>query len=86
MHLGAVPKDALPLLNDEEELDYEILGKEGLMQAPSPRPTSREGHEQRALNATPFKKFCRRCRCFKPVRAHHCSLCNRCIVKVSFWK
>ena len=30
----------------------------------------------------PFKKFCRKCRAFKPARAHHCSLCGRCIVKM----
>lgn len=28
------------------------------------------------------KKFCRRCNGFKPVRAHHCSICRRCIVKM----
>jgi ribosomal protein L40E len=29
-----------------------------------------------------FKKFCRRCNAFKPIRAHHCSICGRCIVKM----
>lgn len=29
-----------------------------------------------------FKKFCRRCKAFKPARAHHCSICGRCIVKM----
>jgi len=29
-----------------------------------------------------YKKFCRRCKGFKPKRAHHCSICNRCVVKM----
>jgi hypothetical protein len=28
------------------------------------------------------KKLCRRCRTFKPKRAHHCSVCRRCIIKM----
>jgi hypothetical protein len=30
----------------------------------------------------PFKKYCRRCKAYKPQRAHHCSICGRCIVKM----
>jgi len=29
-----------------------------------------------------YKKFCRRCKSFKPKRAHHCSICNRCVIKM----
>lgn len=29
-----------------------------------------------------YRKFCRRCNAFKPQRAHHCSICGRCIVKM----
>lgn len=28
------------------------------------------------------KRTCRRCNSFKPVRAHHCSICRRCIIKM----
>lgn len=28
------------------------------------------------------KRLCRRCNSFKPKRAHHCSICKRCIVKM----
>mmetsp|Transcript_19808 Transcript_19808/g.29307 ORF Transcript_19808/g.29307 Transcript_19808/m.29307 type:complete len:379 (-) Transcript_19808:185-1321(-) len=28
------------------------------------------------------KRWCHRCNTFKPVRAHHCSICRRCIVKM----
>ncbi|KAL7572777.1 hypothetical protein ACA910_014636 [Epithemia clementina (nom. ined.)] len=27
-------------------------------------------------------RLCRRCRAFKPPRAHHCSICKRCIIKM----
>ncbi len=33
-------------------------------------------------NVERFKKFCRKCRAFKPQRAHHCSICNRCVIKM----
>jgi hypothetical protein len=36
---------------------------------------------QPAILPTP-KRLCRRCKSFKPHRAHHCSICNRCIVKM----
>ena len=36
----------------------------------------------KARNAQKYRKFCKRCRSFKPSRAHHCSLCNRCIIKM----
>jgi hypothetical protein len=29
-----------------------------------------------------YRKYCKKCRAFKPMRAHHCSICGRCIVKV----
>jgi palmitoyltransferase len=28
------------------------------------------------------KRICRRCNSYKPDRAHHCSVCNRCIIKM----
>lgn len=83
---GSVPRDALPLLNDEEELDYEILGKNiALSPVASHGPIDIQGKRQQMQQVTPYKKFCRRCRGFKPARAHHCSICNRCIVKVSIF-
>jgi palmitoyltransferase ZDHHC3/7/25 len=60
---GAVPHSALPLEDDQDEVDHEANMK--LMP-----------------NLETFKKTCRRCHAFKPVRAHHCSICGRCVVKM----
>eukprot|EP00981_Chlorochromonas_danica_P014662 scaffold8522_cov157-Ochromonas_danica.AAC.6 len=39
-------------------------------------------YEQQENKSDHFKKFCRKCKGFKPLRAHHCSICGRCIVKM----
>lgn len=39
---------------------------------------------QDKVNGNKFKKFCKKCNAFKPKRAHHCSICRRCIIKVAF--
>ena len=33
-------------------------------------------------NKKNIKKYCNRCKAFKPPRSHHCSICNRCIIKM----
>jgi hypothetical protein len=65
---GAVPPDAVPL---EPKPDIET-------------PTNGESGEQDPM-IQPQKKgkrLCRRCNAFKPKRAHHCSVCRRCIIKM----
>lgn len=69
---GAVPPDAIPL----EEASTNGNGSnsnplEGEEAAESESPTPRKG-----------KRLCRRCKTFKPQRAHHCSVCRRCIIKM----
>jgi len=27
-------------------------------------------------------RFCKRCNCVKPMRAHHCSICKKCVLKM----
>ena len=41
-----------------------------------------QDHELDDQKVERFKKFCRKCRSFKPSRAHHCSICRRCVIKM----
>ena len=65
---GAVPKDARPLPSDIQENDYAL--------------ENQEAGTSKAANHNKYRKYCKRCKAFKPVRAHHCSMCNRCIIKM----
>lgn len=48
-----------------------------------PSKDDENGSEMDALNQPKRgKRLCRRCSSFKPKRAHHCSVCRRCIVKM----
>lgn len=48
-----------------------------------PGKEGQNGSEVDALNQPKRgKRLCRRCNSFKPKRAHHCSVCRRCIVKM----
>lgn len=47
-----------------------------------PLPSDQEEQDFEANDRDRFKKFCRKCAAFKPARAHHCSICGRCIVKM----
>eukprot|EP00532_Pseudo-nitzschia_australis_P014227 CAMPEP_0168281090 /NCGR_PEP_ID=MMETSP0141_2-20121125/21515_1 /TAXON_ID=44445 /ORGANISM="Pseudo-nitzschia australis, Strain 10249 10 AB" /LENGTH=401 /DNA_ID=CAMNT_0008224459 /DNA_START=19 /DNA_END=1228 /DNA_ORIENTATION=- len=76
---GAVPPDALPLeesnnTNQEKKMNLESNGdpkNSSLMVEDPPQQPPRKG-----------RRLCRRCNSFKPKRAHHCSICKRCIVKM----
>lgn len=63
---GAVPACAKPLSNDQQEIDYEA----------HERWNGTENINNR------YRKYCKKCKAFKPIRAHHCSICSRCIVKM----
>lgn len=66
---GAVPPDATPFLDPSEK--EQNAGNEKDDKADKPPK----------LTARP-PRICRRCNTFKPLRAHHCSVCNRCITKM----
>lgn len=68
---GAVPPDAIPLeeANNTNGNGTNPLESEEPTESESPIP--RKG-----------KRLCRRCKTFKPKRAHHCSVCRRCIIKM----
>lgn len=63
---GAVPPDAKPL---QLEPQPDQCDNYPLIHSPG-----------RGNNSN--KRTCRRCNSFKPVRAHHCSICRRCIIKM----
>lgn len=44
--------------------------------------TQRKTPASSAPNSRTVRKLCRRCNSFKPQRAHHCSICRRCIIKM----
>lgn len=66
---GAVPPDAIPLEEANTNGSNNPLESEEATESESPIP--RKG-----------KRLCRRCKTFKPKRAHHCSVCRRCIIKM----
>jgi hypothetical protein len=63
---GAVPPDAVPLEQPQDEETGEPMIDMDMIV-----PVTRKG-----------KRLCRRCNAFKPQRAHHCSVCRRCIIKM----
>ena len=70
---GAVPPDAEPL--EEAEANTNSLDLEN--------GNSSSEHNQRQKPAPrKGRRLCRRCNAFKPQRAHHCSICKRCIIKM----
>ena len=64
---GAVPKHALPLEDDVVEKNFALDAAE---------MSKIKSVDQK------YKKYCKRCKAFKPLRAHHCSICGRCVIKM----
>jgi len=69
---GSVPKEAIPVggpnhWTAEWELSHE---------------TSESWNYGGGADVRPLRKVCRRCMGYKPPRAHHCSQCKRCIIKM----
>ena len=69
---GAVPREATPLPEDDDAAAGGLEeGKGGEGQGGGNNDGKRR-----------VRKYCRRCNAFKPPRAHHCSICRRCIIKM----
>ena len=71
-HFKAMTTDPGAVPPDAMPLEKQIENncENGDMQQENPSP-ARKG-----------KKLCRRCNAYKPKRAHHCSVCGRCIIKM----
>lgn len=61
---GAIPPDAKPLPDPDDVADV--------------ADGEQTSESQKLVPKRPLR-LCRRCKAFKPQRAHHCSVCNRCI-------
>jgi hypothetical protein len=74
---GAVPESALPvaLANASKEEQSKYVG---LSSGINERMFLRKNYR---LEEQKYRT-CRRCRQFKPARAHHCSICERCVIKM----
>jgi palmitoyltransferase ZDHHC3/7/25 len=81
---GSVPPDAQPIgVAQEDETPAETKANS---------PEKQQGNSadldpvQNYLLEPPsipkVKRICRRCKSYKPSRAHHCSICRRCIIKM----
>ncbi|CAF92820.1 unnamed protein product, partial [Tetraodon nigroviridis] len=44
--------------------------------------TTSPGHPPKGRVAVPSVSFCKKCIIPKPARTHHCSICNRCVLKM----
>jgi hypothetical protein len=71
---GAVPPDAKPLNMPEDDHDNENNERR--------RPRDMQSLLDPLPTPPGVKRLCRRCKTFKPPRAHHCSVCQRCIIKM----
>lgn len=85
---GSVPLDAKPLADDIEEIDAEASRMEGGGAGGVVSGEAIVTNDLQSLpnlpivTSPPYRKYCKRCKAFKPVRAHHCSICGRCVVKM----
>jgi palmitoyltransferase ZDHHC3/7/25 len=74
---GAVPPDAKPLECESDTLDTSDPLDASISSAQQERNYLLDPPERHKV-----KRLCRRCKSFKPHRAHHCSVCRRCIIKM----
>ncbi|KAF8421016.1 DHHC palmitoyltransferase-domain-containing protein, partial [Tirmania nivea] len=49
---------------------------------PTSQPTTSSPYGPITVKSTGTPRFCKKCQTLKPDRAHHCSTCNRCVLKM----
>ena len=96
---GAVPPDARPLPDPEDEVPQKlqpVVGQDafsnnstdtGIIGDSASGVTStatslESAHAESLTTPSKTRRLCRRCKAYKPQRAHHCSVCRRCIIKM----
>lgn len=88
---GSVPPDAEPVLDSLDSIENGTMSvingggaesiKEPLMEKNNTTNNDNNNNGGSGIRRRPTK-LCRRCNAFKPDRAHHCSICKRCIIKM----
>jgi palmitoyltransferase ZDHHC3/7/25 len=81
---GSVPPDAQPIgVTQEDETPLETkLNSPEKSQTDGADPTQVQNYLLEPPSIPKVKRICRRCKSYKPSRAHHCSICRRCIIKM----
>jgi palmitoyltransferase ZDHHC3/7/25 len=79
---GSVPRESVPLADDVAEQDFTAVTMEKGGRSVGNRIRSESTSINIPTMIRKYRKFCKRCKAFKPTRAHHCSICGRCIVKM----
>lgn len=64
--VAALPGNADPSASQQQQQQQQTVPPPKVVKPPAPRG----------------KRICRRCNAYKPRRAHHCSVCKRCIIKM----
>jgi len=76
---GAVPPDAKPVPSPEE---MEAAAAAAAAAATEGGGGGKDNNKALLGDQKKGMRLCRRCNAFKPRRAHHCSVCRRCIIKM----
>lgn len=81
---GSVPKECVPLEDDVQEIDFRQANLEGGVDSYNAQMNRNRTSSRSHIPVTikKYRKYCKRCKAFKPIRAHHCSICGRCVIKM----
>jgi hypothetical protein len=79
---GAVPPDAIPLEEMRDLLLQTPIEQDNATNANGEQSSSLMVEDPPKPQPKKGRRLCRRCNTFKPKRAHHCSICKRCIIKM----
>jgi palmitoyltransferase ZDHHC3/7/25 len=78
---GSVPPDAQPI-DGEEETTTAKAEAGNHEKSGDPLVDVSQAYLLEPPTIPKVKRLCRRCKAYKPSRAHHCSICRRCIIKM----
>ena len=57
-------------------------GSSGYSHLPTSEPAAEQDTPSFTVKSDGKSRYCRKCQCVKPDRAHHCSSCGRCVLKM----